>query len=146
MLGSLFLIVIVVLSVTMVVAVTTIATLVTSALFRPGLLLRAFGIELVTSDGAVASRWCVLARQCAVYIPALLSVYVGFDVFLSRTQLNFASLFVKAPVLVVLIALLLIWTVWVWQAMRTAAQSIADRMAGTLLVPDGSGAISDWQR
>jgi hypothetical protein len=88
-------------------------------------------VELVTADGRVAGRLRVLARQCATWVPAVVAlaacaiVLGGAIDTQTVTPVGWAVLAVVPP----------LWGVWVWHAARTPARSVADRLAGTYLVP-----------
>jgi hypothetical protein len=108
---------------------TALAMLVLTLFLRRGLLLRLFDLELVTADGRPASRMRVLARQTATALPALVALTVmGALVVIGNAE----GRVIGGPVLA---GVVLLWAAWIWSAIRTPARSIADRVAGTYLVP-----------
>jgi hypothetical protein len=98
-------------------------SLVAALLFRGGLLLRAFGIDVVRRDGANASRLRMLWRACVAWSWMPLGVLV-FSLLKPATGWP-GALGIVAPVVVAVVA---------WSAVRPG-RSLQDLLAGTWLVP-----------
>lgn len=101
-------------------------------LFRGGLVMRLSGVELVTKEGRVGGRVRILARQLVVYLMAFPALFTLSAVQISRpiggslTVLG-ASLLVAASAASI---------AYLYQAVRYPARTLADRIAGTYLVPE----------
>jgi uncharacterized RDD family membrane protein YckC len=93
-----------------------------AALFRGGLLLRAFGIAVVRADGSDASRWRILWRACLAWswLP------LGGVLLALLAPASFAGAIATTTIL---LGGLIIWSA------ALPGRSLPDRLAGTWLVP-----------
>jgi hypothetical protein len=98
--------------------------LIAACAFRRGLIMRMFGVDCVTRNGALASRPRMLWRTIVFNAPLLLAPLV-FAVVFSLLRDSAASLVVAAGVLAAI-------TVW---SSILPTRGLADRLAGTYPVP-----------
>lgn len=98
---------------------------------RRGLIMRLFAVELVTADGRGASRLRALARHLMAVVPMMVAAVLCFVVLLGAIVSGEAP--VRGQVCVGLV--LTLWIGYLVHAVRSPARSIADRAAGTYLVP-----------
>jgi eukaryotic-like serine/threonine-protein kinase len=104
------------------------ASVVAAALFRRGLMTRLFDVDFVTADGRPADRWRIGFRQLVVAVP----VGVVLFPFVFRP----IPLIGSSPVAdSVAVGLGVVWLWYLWHAARFPAQSVADKIAKTCLVP-----------
>jgi uncharacterized RDD family membrane protein YckC len=102
------------------------ASVVAAALFRRGLMTRLFDLDFVTADGRSADRWRIGFRQLVVAVP----VGVLLFPFVRPIQL------IGTPVADSVAVGLGVVSLWYqWHAARFPAQSVADKIAKTYLVP-----------
>ena len=97
---------------------------------RRGLLMRGFQVDIVTKDGEPASRARILLRNIVTWLPvsAPLVMYLAVD---AAPPAAAAFALVASAAAVALLTAIAIWI-----GIRTPARGIADRVAGTYLVPE----------
>ncbi|MEQ1693777.1 MAG: hypothetical protein ABMA00_20985, partial [Gemmatimonas sp.] len=105
-----------------------IAAVLVGVFVRRGPFLRGFQLEIVTADGAPASRWRLLARNILNW-----SALVGCVVVLMLAQVLAATALAQAMVICAVIVLVW-WLVAIVMSMRSPSRGLAERMSGTFLV------------
>lgn len=106
-----------------------VAELVSSVLFRRSLLLNLFGIAVVDSEGRLASHVRLLARWAVAWLPGGTLFFAALAVLLGEgTRALLAWHWLAFLPATVLFAAL-------WHAIAHPTRSLADRAAGTCLVP-----------
>jgi hypothetical protein len=98
--------------------------------FRRGLLMRGFQIDIVTADGRAAGRARILVRNIVSWSPVLAPFVIIAAVDAASPAAAPAALDLIVALTVAVIAAV------AWIAIRTPARGIADRVAGTFLVPE----------
>lgn len=96
--------------------------------FRGGLVLRVLGIQVVRSDGGVASRLRILLRSVIAWIPVTLSCC--FTLIASKTNRGIAA----DPGMGLVSAWVVFGALTVWAALLPR-RGLQDRLAGTCLIP-----------
>jgi uncharacterized RDD family membrane protein YckC len=104
--------------------------IVIGVLFRRGPLMRGFQLDVVTKDGEPAGRLRILLRNIVTWSPVGAPIVMYFAIVVAPP--GRAGLAVAGAGVLVLIAL----AIGVWIAIRTPERGIADRVAGTYLVPE----------
>lgn len=102
-----------------------------AAAFRRSFVLNLFGIVPVTGDGQLATRKRLLARWAVGTLPMLIAFIVGMVVLVD----NGTQVFLQNAQSVTGIGVALGLIVAVTYAIRRPSRSLADRVAGTHLVP-----------
>ena len=99
-------------------------SLIMAALFKRGLLLRLFGLQVVDSQGNPASRWRAIWR---VFVQGVLVVPVFLVWYFYRSYGYFFAHYIAS----VALAIALAWLVYL--SVRHPHRNLADRIAGTYL-------------
>ncbi len=111
-----------------VLGMTVTIALLTAFLFRGGLLLRLFGIAVVTRDGAVASRFRTSLRSLVGWSPYWIVALACFGASRVRaSHVNPRAILVFGAIILAMAA--------VWDAWSHPERGFQDRIAGTWLVP-----------
>jgi uncharacterized RDD family membrane protein YckC len=97
---------------------------------RRGPLMRGFGLDIVTANGAPAGRGRILVRNIVTWSPVLFP-FVLYAAIVAASPATAALAMEGAAVLI-----LLVLTIGLWLGVRTPERGIADRLAGTWLVPE----------
>ncbi|MEP6779631.1 MAG: hypothetical protein ABJC26_07045 [Gemmatimonadaceae bacterium] len=97
---------------------------------RRGPLLRAFQLDVVNRNGEPAGRLRIALRIVITWLPMILPVAVV-------VMFSEVSIFVATVMAVVAFVVVpLIWVYGIVSAIRTPERGLADRLAGTWLVPE----------
>jgi hypothetical protein len=99
------------------------ASLAAALFFRGGVLMRALGIAVVTSDGSDASRGRMLWRACIAWS------WLPLSALLITMLAPVAGVVAAVAVTTILVVGVVIWSA------GTRGRSLQDRLAGTWLVP-----------
>ena len=97
---------------------------------RRGPLMRGFGLDIVTANGEPAGRVRILLRNLVTWSPVLFP-FVLYAAIVAAPPATAAFAMEGAGVLVLIVVAIALWL-----GMRTPERGIADRLAGTWLVPE----------
>jgi hypothetical protein len=104
--------------------------IVIALLARRGLLMRGFALDVVTKKGEPAGRVRIFLRNVLTWSPVL-APFVIYAAIMAATPATAALAAEGAG-----IAVLIVVAIGVWMAIRTPERGLADRLAGTYLVPE----------
>ncbi len=97
---------------------------------RRGLLMRGFQVDIVTKDGEPAGRARIFLRNVVTWLPVSAPIVMYLAVDAAPPAAAAFALIASAA------AVALLTATAIWIGIRTPARGIADRVAGTYLVPE----------